>query len=257
MSGTLDIVGMGPGPEKWLTAEAADAIAQASDIFGYRPYVDRIPARPGQISHPSGNGEEIERAKEALRLAASGRRVAIVSGGDPGIFAMAAAVFEAIEAGPPKWRALDIAVRPGITAMLAAAARIGAPLGSDFCVLNLSDNLKPWNRIEKRLALAAEADFVIALYNPASHARPHRIHDAFALLRQCRDASTPVVFATAVGRGDECIAVCTLGQADPSLADMRTLVLVGSSATRIVSRANGAVWVYSPRGTEIAAGAAE
>lgn len=252
MTGTLDIIGLGPGPEKWLTAESAETIAQASDIFGYRSYVERVSARPGQICHPSDNREEIERARAALDLAASGRRVAIVSGGDPGIFAMAAAVFEAIEVGPLAWRALDVTVRPGITAMLAAAAQIGAPLGSDFCVLNLSDNLKPWSKIEKRLSLAAEADFVIALYNPASRARPHQIHDAFTLLRQCRDASTPVVFATAVGRADESITVCQLGQADPALADMRTLVIIGSSATRILPRANGAVWVYSPRRTGVA-----
>ena len=175
-------------------------IANATDLVGYAPYLERLPPKQGQTRHQTGNRVEMERARHALRLAGDGRHVALVSGGDPGVFAMAAAVFEAIEEGEPGWRDIDVAVSPGISAMQAAAARIGAPLGHDFCAISLSDNLKPWAVVEKRLALAANADFVIALYNPASAARPGRIHDAFALLRGLKAASTPVVFARAVGR---------------------------------------------------------
>jgi precorrin-3B C17-methyltransferase len=250
MTGSLRIVGLGPGNAGWLTPEASAALAAASDLVGYRAYVERVPAIAGQVRHASDNGEEFDRAGQALALAAAGRNVAVVSGGDPGVFAMAAAVFEAIEAGVPEWRNLDIAVVPGITAVLAAAARVGAPLGSDFCVLNLSDNLKPWALIEKRLRLAAEADFVIALYNPASRARPGQIHDAFTILRAARDGATPVIFAAAIGRPDETVVVETLLMADPARADMRTVVIVGASTTRLISKADGGVWVYSPRRAE-------
>lgn len=189
----------------------------------------------------------MERARAALQFAEEGRHVALVSGGDPGIFAMAATVFEAIDDGKPSWRELDIAVSPGISAMQAAAARAGAPLGHDFCAISLSDNLKPWPLIEKRLSAAAAADFVIALYNPASNARPGRIHDAFALLRNLKPAATPVIFARAAGRPDENISVETLAAADPSRADMSTLIIIGSSATRIIARNNAAPFVYTPR----------
>jgi precorrin-3B C17-methyltransferase len=247
MSGRLRIVGLGPGPEKWLTPEAADALAQAQDVLGYATYLARVPIRENQTRHASDNREEISRARHALELAAEGRHVALVSGGDPGVFAMAAAVFEAVEDGPAAWRALDIAVLPGVTAMLAAAARVGAPLGADFCAINLSDNLKPWALVEKRLTLAVKAGFVVALYNPASKARPTQIHDAFALLRRLLPASTPVVLARAVGRPDERIAIETLGKADPALIDMQTMLIVGTPATRLVKRADGTNWVYSPR----------
>jgi precorrin-3B C17-methyltransferase len=166
------------------------------------------------------------------------------------VFAMAAALFEAIEQGPAEWRALDVAVLPGVTAMLAAAARLGAPLGGDFCAINLSDNLKPWAVIEKRLTLAARADFVIALYNPASRARPQQVHEAFALLRREREPDTLVAFATAIGRPDETIALSRLAEADPGLADMRTLVIVGASSTRRVERSDGTCWIYTPRRTD-------
>jgi precorrin-3B C17-methyltransferase len=167
-----------------------------------RAYLERLPPK-GQTRHQSGNRVEMERARHALRLVEDGRHVALVSGGDPGVFAMAAAVFEAIEDGEPDWRDIDVAVSPGVSALQAAAARIGAPLGHDFCAISLSDNRKPWSLVENRLAAAATADFVIALYNPASTARPGRIHDAFALLRGLKAASTPVVFARAVGQNDE------------------------------------------------------
>ena len=246
--GRLRVVGLGPGIADWITPEAAAILAEASDLVGYAPYLARLEPLPHQIVHASDNRVEIERARDALALAAAGRDVAVVSGGDPGIFAMAAAVFEAIEGGEPTWRALDIAVSPGISAMQAAAARLGAPLGHDFCAISLSDNLKPWPLVARRLRAAADGDFVIALFNPASRARPRQIFEAFAVLRESKDPATPVAFARAVGRPDERIAVTTLGEADPGLADMATLVLIGSSETRLVVREGGAPWVYTPRG---------
>jgi len=245
--GSLAIVGLGPGPAKWLAPEASAALEAASDIVGYQPYLDRIPQRPGQQRHGSDNRVEIRRARDAVAMAAQGGRVAVVSGGDPGVFAMAAAVFEAIEAGEPAWRALDITVVPGISAMQAAAARLGAPLGHDFCAISLSDNLKPWDIVQRRLRAAAEADFVIALFNPASKARPETIHLAFKLLRGCKAATTPVAFARAIGREDERIVLITLGDAEPSIADMSTLVLIGSSETRFIERPGGPPWLLTPR----------
>lgn len=248
MSGVLDIVGLGPGPRGWLCAEAAEVIETATDVVGYGPYVARVPERPGLARHGSDNRVEIDRARHALQLATQGRRVAVVSGGDPGVFAMASAVFEAVEGGEPGWRELPIRVVPGISAMQAAAARVGAPLGHDFCAISLSDNLKPWALVERRLRAASQGDFVLALYNPASTARPHQIHAAFAVLREGRSPETPVVFARAVGRPDEAITVTTLAQADPGMADMSTLVIVGSSGTRLVPRRTGErPWVYTPR----------
>ncbi|HMJ16627.1 MAG TPA: precorrin-3B C(17)-methyltransferase [Polyangiaceae bacterium] len=247
MSGSLRIVGLGPGPLHWVTPEVSEELACAGDIVGYHAYVSRLELRADQKVHGSDNGDELARARLALELAAGGARVALVSGGDPGVFAMAAAVFEVIEAGPPSFRTLDVAVAPGVTAMLAAAARLGAPLGSDFCAINLSDNLKPRELIEKRLTLAARADFVIAIYNPASRARPALIHDAFAILRRERPADTIVAFASAVGRPDETIRIARLADADPALCDMRTLLIVGASGTRCIERPDGRCWVYSQR----------
>jgi precorrin-3B C17-methyltransferase len=246
--GRLRIVGLGPGGDAWITPEASHLIANATDLVGYAPYLERLPPKPGQTRHQTGNRVEMERARHALRLVEDGRHVALVSGGDPGVFAMAAAVFQAIEEGESRWRDIDISVSPGILAMHAAAARTGAPLGHDFCAISLSDNLKPWPLVEQRLVTVATADFVIVLYNPASAARPDRIHDAFALLRGLKDASTPVVFARAVGRADEHISIETLASADPGRADMSTLIIVGSSETRIVPRDGGAPFVYTPRG---------
>jgi len=245
--GGLWIVGLGPGPVHWMTPEAVEALARASDIVGYGPYLDRLSLRADQRRHASDNRDEIDRARHALRLAVEGRQVAIVSGGDPGIFAMAAALFEALEAGEPAWRDLAIEVAPGISAMQAAAARLGAPLGHDFCAISLSDNLKPWDIVARRLSAAADGDFVIALYNPASKARPTRVFDAFALLRERKGAATPVAFARAVGRPVEAIVVTNLGEADPGLADMSTLVIIGSSQTRFVSRGQGRPWLLTPR----------
>ncbi|GAC1341627.1 MAG: precorrin-3B C(17)-methyltransferase [Beijerinckiaceae bacterium] len=248
MSGRLFVVGLGPGDPDWLVPEAARVLAEASDLVGYGPYLDRVPVRAGQGRHVSDNRVEIERARHGLSLAASGRDVAIVSGGDPGIFAMAAAVFEALETGDGAWRALAIEIIPGISAFQAAAARVGAPLGHDFCAISLSDNLKPWALVAKRLVAAAEGDFVTALYNPASKARPDCIGDAFALLRERKSGTTPVIFARAIGRQDEAIEITTLADADPSRADMATLVIIGSSTTRLVPRDGARPWVYTPRG---------
>ena len=175
MTGRVSIVGIGPGNDAMVTPQVADVLAQATDVVGYFPYVERITPRAGLTLHGSDNRVEIDRSEHALQMAAAGRQVVVVSSGDPGVFAMAAAVFEALEAGPAAWLDLHIDVLPGITAMLAASARAGAPLGHDFCAINLSDNLKPWALIEKRLRLAAEADFAMAFYNPRSKSRPRRV----------------------------------------------------------------------------------
>ncbi|WP_298397912.1 precorrin-3B C(17)-methyltransferase [Sphingobium sp.] len=246
MSGWLAIAGLGPGSEALVTPEVRVALAQATDIVGYIPYVARIAPRDGLTLHPSDNRVEGERAAHALEMAAAGRRVVVVSSGDPGVFAMAAAVFEALEAGPEAWRDLSINVLPGITAMLAASARAGAPLGHDFCAINLSDNLKPWELIERRLRLAVEADFAIALYNPRSKARPEGFARTIDLLRDVCGDDRPILFARAVSTPEETLTIVPLSQATPDMADMRTMVIIGSSQTRIISR-SGAPILYTPR----------
>lgn len=247
MSGNLWIIGLGPGAPELRTAQASAALAEASDLVGYTPYVARIPVRTGQTRHASDNRVELARAHHALSLSAAGRRVALVSSGDASVFAMASTVFEAIESGEPAWRQLDIEVLPGISAMFAAAARIGAPLGHDFCAISLSDNLKPWEVLVRRLTAAASAGFVIALYNPRSRARPWQLGAAFDVLRSLLPGSTQLAFATAVSGPDERIDITTLADADPARADMRTLVLIGSAATRRIERPNARPWLYSPR----------
>ncbi len=247
MSGCLAVVGLGPGDARYLTPEAAVALSEAAALYGYAPYLMRVPERAEQTRHASDNREERVRAEAALRHAAQGARVAIVSGGDPGVFAMAAAVCEEIETGPESWRELDIIIVPGITAMLAVAARIGAPLGHDFCALSLSDNLKPWELVERRLDAAAGAGFVIALYNPVSRARPWQLGSALERLRQHLPPSTPIVFGRAAGRPDETISVTTLAAADTMPADMATLIIVGSRETRVIPRAGRSPLVYTPR----------
>lgn len=239
---SLVVLGLGPGAEALVTPQTMAALHGAQDLVGYGPYLDRIAPRPDQVRHASDNRVELDRARHALTLAAAGRRVAVVSGGDPGVFAMASAVFEAIEAGPPAWLTLDVTVLPGVSAMFAAAARLGAPLGHDFCAMSLSDNLKPWPLVLSRLRAAAGAGFVVALYNPASRARPWQLAAAFDALRDVLPPETAVAFATAVTRPDERITITTLAEADPALADMRTLVLIGSPATRRLGP-----WLYTPR----------
>ncbi|AGK59094.1 precorrin-3B C17-methyltransferase [Hyphomicrobium denitrificans 1NES1] len=247
MSGQLTIVGLGPGPAEWITPAADATVSMADVVLGYERYIARLAPRRGQIFEASDNREELARATRALELATSGKRVVLVSGGDPGVFAMAAAVFEAVDKKPALANDIDIRVEPGVTAMLAAASRIGAPLGHDFCAISLSDNLKPWATIEKRLRLAAEADFVIALYNPASKARPDQIREAFRILSTIRAPETIVAFARAVGRSDESIEITTLADAPEAICDMRTVVLIGSPATRAVQGRDGRKWVYTPR----------
>lgn len=244
MSGWLTIAGLGPGNAAQVTPEVQAALDAATDVIGYIPYVARVAPRPGLTLHPSDNRVEMDRARHALDLAANGARVVVVSSGDPGVFAMAAAVFEALE-DAPRWQALDIRVLPGITAMLAAAARAGAPLGHDFCAINLSDNLKPWDLIERRLRLAAEADFAMAFYNPRSRSRPEGFQRALEILRDACGPERLITFARAVSTPEERLTTVTLAEASPEMADMRTVVLVGNSTTRRVGR-----FIYSPRRVE-------
>ncbi len=241
MSGLLTIAGLGPGSAALVTPEVSAALDDATDVFGYAPYVARVASREGLRLHPSDNRMELDRAGEALKLAAEGRKVVMVSSGDPGVFAMAAAVFETLESCP-QWQEVAIRVLPGVTAMLAAAARAGAPLGHDFCAINLSDNLKPWSTIEKRLRLAAEADFAIALYNPRSASRPAGFGRALEILREAGCGERIIIFAHAVTTPRERVEAMPLREARPEMADMATLVIVGNSATRRVGR-----WVYAPR----------
>ncbi|TCM76363.1 precorrin-3B C(17)-methyltransferase [Rhizobium sp. BK068] len=247
MTGKLFVIGTGPGNPDQMTPEAADAVSQATEFYGYGPYLDRLHLRSDQRRQASDNREELDRAAAALHAAATGATVCVVSGGDPGIFAMAAAVCEAIDSGPQEWRAVDLVVLPGITAMLAVAARIGAPLGHDFCAISLSDNLKPWNIIENRLSVAAQAGFVIALYNPISKARPWQLGKAFELLRLALPATTPVIFGRAAGRPDERITIQPLAEADAATADMATCVIIGSPETKVIARDGKPDLVYTPR----------
>jgi precorrin-3B C17-methyltransferase len=253
----LFVVGIGPGAEHMQTPQAAQALAAADDLVGYGPYVARIPERPQQRRHVSDNREELARARHALELASQGRTVAVVSGGDAGVFAMASAVFEAIESGDEAWRSLDVEVVPGISAMFAVAARLGAPLGNDFCALSLSDNLKPWEVVLSRLVAAARAGFVIALYNPWSRARPWQLGAALASLREILPGQTPVVFADSVSRAEERIMIVDLAHAAEQTANMRTLVLIGAPATRRIDRVGGASWLYTPRWVESGSGVTE
>lgn len=248
MSGWVKIAGLGPGDEALVTPEVTAALAEATDVVGYIPYVARISERLGLTLHASDNRVEIDRSRHALQMAAEGKRVVVVSSGDPGVFAMAAAVFEALENGPAEWRDLQIDVLPGITAMLAASARAGAPMGHDFCAINLSDNLKPWSLIEKRLRLAAQADFSMAFYNPRSKSRPEGFVKTLEVLRDECEPERVILFARAVSRTDEEMRISTLAEATPDMADMQTVVIVGSSRTRVIER-DGAPIIYTPRFT--------
>jgi len=245
--GWISVVGLGPGAEEWMTPEARQALAEASDLIGYHTYLNRVPVRSGQRRFGSDNKVEADRARHALSLAEEGRRVCVVSSGDPGIFAMASAVLECVEHGPESWRSLDIRIIPGLSAMQAAASRVGAPLGHDFCVLSLSDRLKPWEIIVQRLQAAVSADFALAIYNPISSERVWQLTQAKAIIAAHRAPETPVVLARSVGRSDEKITLTTLEDLDPAMADMQTVVLVGSSTTRTLSLANHRQLVYTPR----------
>ncbi|UVO13134.1 precorrin-3B C(17)-methyltransferase [Mycobacterium sp. SVM_VP21] len=233
----LLVIGLGPGPEGWLTAEATAALATVDHVVGYGPYVARVPQREGLQRHTSGNTVELDRARFALDLAARGEKVAVVSGGDAGVFGMAAAVFEA--ASDVQYQHVSVRVLPAVSAVQAVAAAAGAPIGADFAVLSLSDRLKPWSVIEARLRAIAEADLVLAIYNPASRARPDQIAIARKVLLEHRDAGTVVVIGRDVGRESETLTVTTLGELDTDTIDMKCLVLVGASSTRVTA---GRVW---------------
>lgn len=239
--GWIAIAGLGPGRDDLVTPEVSQVLTQATDVIGYIPYVARVAPRAGLNLHPTDNRVEIDRALHALQLAAAGARVVVVSSGDPGVFAMASAVFEALEKHP-EFADTDIRVLPGITAMLAAAAAAGAPLGHDFCAINLSDNLKPWAMVEHRLRMAARADFAMAFYNPRSNSRPHQFAECLSILREECGPDRLITFARAVSMPEQMINTVTLGEATPEMADMGTVVLVGNSATRCVGR-----YVYTPR----------
>jgi precorrin-2 C20-methyltransferase / precorrin-3B C17-methyltransferase len=243
--GSVVVIGLGPGGREWVTPEAQAALAAADDLIGYGPYLDRVPPNPRQRRHASDNRVEAERAAFALDLAKRGRRVAVISSGDPGVFAMAAAVLEVSE--DPQWKDVPVRVVPGLTAAQAVASRVGAPLGHDFCVLSLSDRLKPWSVIEARLSAAASADLVIAIYNPASRSRVEQLVRAREVLLSHRSPDTPVVVGRDVGGPTETVRVITLADLDPATIDMRCLLIIGSSQTRASVRGDGSALVYTPR----------
>jgi precorrin-3B C17-methyltransferase len=249
--GRLAVVGLGPGTIDWLTPAAHRELQQAQDIVGYTTYVQLAgPWRHDQVVHASDNRQELDRARLALQLAATGRQVAVISSGDPGIFAMASAVMEALEHNhDPACRRVQIVIVPGISAAQAAASLVGAPLGHDFCVLSLSDNLKPWCEIERRIKLAAEADLVMAFYNPGSRSRPWQFTQILKLLHHYRASDTPVVLGRDIGRPNTMIQTVTLAEVRPEWIDMRTVIIVGSSQTRRFPRygQSDIDWVYTPR----------
>ncbi|QPN44901.1 precorrin-3B C(17)-methyltransferase [Pseudomonas sp. p106] len=247
--GRLAVIGLGPGAAELMVPAVKAELARAEDILGYETYVRMAgPFRDDQVQHCTDNREEMQRARHAFELAAQGRSVVVVSSGDPGVFAMAAAVLEALHGSTdPAWHRVDLEILPGVSASLATAAQAGAPLGHDFCVMSLSDNLKPWPTIEHRLALAAQADLVLAFYNPISRSRPWQLGRALEIVRQHRDGNTPVVLGRDIGRPGQTLRVVTLAELTPEMVDMRTMVLVGSSTTCTFARADGGQWVYTPR----------
>lgn len=247
--GRLAVIGLGPGAAELMVPAVKAELARAEDVLGYETYVRMAgPFRDDQVLHCTDNREEMQRARHAFALAAQGRSVVVVSSGDPGVFAMAAAVLEALhESDDPAWHRVDLQILPGVSASLATAAQAGAPLGHDFCVLSLSDNLKPWSIIETRLDLAAQADLVLAFYNPISKARPWQLGQALDVVRRHRDGRTPVVLGRDIGRPGQTLKVVTLAELLPEMVDMRTMVLVGSSTTCVFQHPGGVQWVYTPR----------
>ena len=250
--GTLAVIGTGPGDPVWRTPEVETAVLRATDLVGYGLYLDLLgPLAAGKVRHGYELGEEEKRVRVALELAAEGRDVALVCSGDPGIYAMATLVFELLERGGREdWSRVGVTVMPGVSALQAAAARAGAPIGHDFCTISLSDLLTPWEAIERRLKAAAEGDFVIAFYNPVSKRRTRQLAAAVEILKGHRPADTPVVLARNLGRPGETITVVDLAELTPEMVDMLTVVLVGSSETRRLTRSDGGAWVYTPRGYE-------
>ena len=251
--GKLTVIGTGPGGKQWMSPEVRDTILAATDLVGYQTYIDLIgDLAVGKACHASDNRVELDRSRLALDLAASGKNVVVVSSGDPGIFAMAAAVLEVLDReAKPAWQTIDLHIAPGISAMQAAAAMVGAPLGHDFCAISLSDILKPWEIVARRIAAAAEADFAIAFYNPVSSQRSWQLAAAKEILLKFRSATTTAILARNLGRVGQGVQVITLGELTPESADMRTVILIGSSQTRIIPRADGSSWVYTPRSYQI------
>jgi cobalt-precorrin 5A hydrolase / precorrin-3B C17-methyltransferase len=247
--GKLTVVGTGPGSTQWMSPQVRATILAATDLVGYHTYLDLVKdLSVGKECHGSDNRVELDRSRLALDLAASGKNVVVVSSGDPGIFAMAAAVLEVLDQeNRPEWQSIDLQINPGISAMQAAAAAVGAPLGHDFCAISLSDILKPWEVVAARISSAAEADFAIAFYNPISSQRSWQLTAAKEILLKSRSATTPVILARNLGRSGQEVQVITLGELAPASADMRTVILIGSSQTRLIPRADGSNWVYTPR----------
>ncbi|MGV0155840.1 precorrin-3B C(17)-methyltransferase [Rhodococcus sp. GB-02] len=242
--GEVVVVGLGPGDTAWTTPEVAYELSLVTDLVGYGPYVDRVPTRPGQRRHSSDNRVEAERAAMALDLAKNGARVAVVSSGDPGVFAMAAAVLEV--AAEDQWRDVPVRILPGMTAANAVASRVGAPLGHDYAVLSLSDRLKPWDVVARRISAVAAADMAFAVYNPASKSRTWQVQAMKDLVLEHRSPETPVVIGRDVAGTEESVRVVTLGELEPSEIDMRTLLIVGSSMTTVVETGSGRQ-VFTPR----------
>ena len=234
----LLIVGLGPGPDKWITPEVSHALSEVDHVIGYAPYVNRVPQRAGLQRHATGNTVEIDRARHALELAKAGEKVAVVSGGDAGVFGMAAAVFEAAE--NPEFADVAIRVLPGMTAIQAVAAKAGAPLGGDFAVMSLSDRLKPWDLIEKRLRAVSKADLVLGIYNPASRSRTTQVGEAQSILLAHRSPDTVVIVGRDVGREDESLEVTTLAELDADTIDMKCLLIIGASGTKVTDA--GLTW---------------
>ncbi|BCD86340.1 precorrin-3 methylase CobJ [Pseudomonas solani] len=247
--GRLTVVGLGPGAAEFMVPATRRALDEAEDLLGYETYIRMAgPFRPEQVLHCTDNREELQRARHAFELAASGRRVVVVSSGDPGVFAMAAAVLEALDDNrDPHWQRVELQVFPGVSAALATAAKAGAPLGHDFCLISLSDNLKPWEVIEQRLDHAGAADLAMAFYNPISKARPWQLARALEIVARHRRPETVVVLGRDIGRPAEALTLTSLGELRPEQVDMRTLVIIGSSLTRRIPRPDGQDWVYTPR----------
>jgi precorrin-2 C20-methyltransferase/precorrin-3B C17-methyltransferase len=246
-AGWISVVGLGPGADGWITPEVQRALSEATDLVGYHTYLNRVPVRSGQRRFGSDNKVEADRARLALSLAEEGRRVCVVSSGDPGIFAMASAVLECVDHGSASWRGLDIRILPGVSAMQAAASRTGAILGHDFSVISLSDRLKPWDVVVRRLEAVASADLAVALYNPISSERLWQLEEARSIFAKYRGPQTPVVLARSVGRCDERVVITDLEHLDVSTADMQTIVLIGSSTTREIILSSGKKLLYTPR----------